>query len=113
MRGRWLNFDDDTLVAEMATIPQPDRGALFYAMDRYAKGEPVGFEVKDYGDDLYMIKAKGERAGRCLFFTFDEKDRTTLVALMAYKKGSQKRPEHLIRAARERRGRYIERRRGE
>jgi hypothetical protein len=57
-RGQWVNYDDEILVAEMRTIPQPDRGLL----------------------------------------------------PLAYKKESDEAPESLIRAARERRGRYIERR---
>jgi hypothetical protein len=58
-RGRWTNFDDDTLVAEMRAIPQPDRGLLFFAMERYAKGDEAGFTLKDYGDDLFMLKKRG------------------------------------------------------
>jgi len=111
-RGTWTNFDDEVLVAEMRTIPQPDRGLLFFAMERYAKGDEAGFVVKDYGGDLFMLKKRG-RSGRSLFFTYDETDRTKLVLLLAYKKESDEAPDHLIEAARSRRGRYIEARRNE
>lgn len=106
-RGTWVNFDDATLVAEMRTIPQPDRGLLFYSMDRYAKGDDAGFTFKDCGDGLCMLKKKG-RFGRSLFFTYDEAKRSELVLLLAYKKESDEAPAHVIATARERRGRYIE-----
>jgi phage-related protein len=108
-RGTWTNFDDEILVAEMRSIPQPDRGLLFFAMQRFAKGDDAGFTLKDYGDDLLMLKKQG-RSGRSLFFTYDEKDKTKLVLLLAYKKESGDAPDNLINTARERRGRYIERR---
>jgi len=111
-RGTWTNFDDEILVGEMRTIPQPDRGLLFFAMQRFAQGDEAGFTLKDYGGDLFMLKKKG-RSGRSLFFTYDEADRTKLVLLLAYKKESDEAPDSLIRAARERRGRYIEKQREE
>lgn len=55
-RGQWINFDDAILVAEMRAIPQPDRGLLFFAMQRFAQGDDAGFTLKDYGDDLLMLK---------------------------------------------------------
>jgi len=110
-RGTWINFDDKILVAEMRTIPQPDRGLLFFTMQRFAQGDEAGFSLKDYGDDLFMLKKKG-RSGRSLFFTYDEMDGTKLVLLLAYKKESDEAPENLIRTARERRGRYIDKQKG-
>jgi hypothetical protein len=95
----------------MRTIPQPDRGLLFFAMQRFAQGDDAGFTLKDYGDDLLMLKKKG-RSGRSLFITYDEKDKTKLVLLLAYKKESDEAPASLIKSARERRRRYIERRKG-
>lgn len=106
MRGRWTSFDTPTTNAEFLTIPQPDRRALFYAMERYAEGDDVGFEVKDYGDGLLMIKKRGP-AGRCLFFSHDSEEKL-LVALLAYKKESDEAPKNLLESARERRGRYLE-----
>lgn len=88
-------------------IPQPDRGLLFFAMQRFAQGDDAGFMLRAYGDDLLMLKKKG-RSGRSLFFTYDDKDNTKLVLLLAYKKESDEAPESLIRTARERRRRYIE-----
>jgi hypothetical protein len=105
--GTWTNFDDEVLVAEMRAIPQPDRGLLFFAMQRFARGDAAGFTVKNYGDELFMLKKKG-RSGRCLFFSFDTSDSARLVLLLAYKKESDEAPESLIKTARERRGRYIE-----
>jgi hypothetical protein len=110
-RGTWVNFDDEVLVAEMRTIPQPDRGLLFFAMQRFAQGDDAGFTVKSYGNGLLMLKKKG-RSGRCLFFTYDEKDSTKLVLLLAYKKESDEVPESLISTAQGRRGRYINNRKG-
>ncbi len=60
-----------------------------------------------------MLKAKGERQGRCLFFTQTEEEPAGLVALLFYKKEGQDAPTRVIDAARERRGRYLEFRRGE
>ena len=111
-RGTWTNFDDEILVAEMRTIPQPDRGLSFFAMQRFAQGDNAGFTLKNYGDGLIMLKKKS-RSGRSLFFTYDEADEAKLVLLLAYKKESDEAPESLINAARERRGRYIEGRRRE
>jgi len=95
----------------MRTIPQPDRGLLFFAMQRFARGDDAGFTLKDYGDGLLMLKKKG-RSGRSLFFTYDENDKAKLVLLLAYKKESDEAPESLVRTARERRGRYIGQRKG-
>lgn len=96
----------------MRTISQPDRGLLFFAMERYAKGDDAGFTVRNYGGDLFMLKKSGS-SGRSLFFTFDEADRTKLVVLLAYKKESHEAPAHLIDSARRRRLRYIEARKPE
>ncbi|MHB8636524.1 MAG: hypothetical protein ACYC96_08630 [Fimbriimonadaceae bacterium] len=111
-RGTWTNFDDDILVAEMRTIPQPDRGLLFFAMQRFARGDDAGFTLKKYGDDLLMLKKNG-RSGRSLFFTYDESDETKLVLLLAYKKESDEVPESVLKSARHRRGHYVQRRRKE
>jgi hypothetical protein len=97
-------------VAECASIAQPDRGALFHAQDRYAKGEDAGFVVKDYSGGLLMLK-KARMAGRCLFFPFEEAGEIYLIFLLAFKKESDEAPAHLIETARERRGNYIESRR--
>ena len=113
MRGKWTSFDPETTNAELLTIRQPDRGALYYAMERYGLGQPIGWTVKDYGDDLFMLKAKGERQGRCLFFTYDKDEPASLVALMFYKKEGNDAPDSVVKAARERRGQYIERRKKE
>ena len=77
-------------------------------MERYADGIDAGWTVKNYGDGLFMIKAKGQRNGRCLFFTIDEVEPRKLVALLFYKKESQDAPAHLVETARERRGIYLE-----
>lgn len=58
-----------------------------------------------------MIRDNGGHSGRCLFFTYDEEDRTLLIALLAYKKESGEAPKSLVRTARERRAQYIESRR--
>ena len=108
-----MSFDPDTTNAELASIRQPDRGALYWAMERYGLGDPTGWIVKDYGGGLLMLKAKGERQGRCLFFTHDEAEPPRLVALLFYKKEGQDAPSRVIDAARERRGRYLESKRGE
>lgn len=111
-RGKWGNYDDATLVAEMRTIPQPDRGLLFFSMERYAKGDEAGFVLKSYGEGLLMPK-KDKRSGRSLFFAYDPDERTTLVLLLAYKKEKDEVPAQLIDAARTRMRRYLEARRGE
>ena len=110
MRGRCRNFDTSTIVSECGKIPQPDRGALFHAQDRYAKGENAGFVVKDYGGGLLMLK-KARMAGRCLFFPYEEEGEVYLIFLLAYKKEADEAPSHLIDAARQRRANFIESRR--
>jgi len=103
-----MSFDSETTNAEFAGIPQPDLRALFTAMGRYGRSLDGGYVVRNYGGDLYMIKATNHTSGRCLFFTIDTEEPTKLVALLAYKKESDEAPESLIRTARERRGRYLE-----
>ena len=110
-RGKWINYDDAILVAEMRTIPQPDRGLLFFAMERYAKGDDAGFVSKSYGDGLLMLK-KDRHAGRSLFFAYDPDRSATLVLLLAYKKEKDDAPAALVSTARERMSRYIEERKG-
>ena len=108
-RGAFVNYHTETLVGELATIPQPDRGALYLAMDRYAKGDRTGFTLRNYGAGLLMVK-KDRLSGRALF-SHDEETGPRPVLLLAYKKESDEAPSHIIVTARERRGRWIEARR--
>lgn len=86
MARKWTSFDRATTDAEFRTIPDQDVADLF--------------------------KATNRTSGRCLFFTIAEEDPTLAVALLGYKKESDEAPKHLVKVARERRGRYLASRRG-
>ena len=105
-RGKFINYDNETIAAELGGIPSPDLGLLFSAMGRYSEGDDVGFTIKDYDEGLLMLK-KDRRNGR-LLFSHDATTGPRPVSLLAYKKESQKAPQNLIATARERRGRWIE-----
>lgn len=83
---------------------------LFEAMKLYRLDVGIGYTIKNYGDGLLMIKPK-DGQGRCLFFTEIELDgQIELVALLSYKKESQKLPEQHKRIALQRRETYLENR---
>lgn len=102
MGGKWESFNEVVTTTEFLTIPQPDQGALKYAMERYGKGQNVGWVLKNYGDGLMMLKAKNRSAGRCLFFMISETDPARFVALLFYKKESDEAPAHIMETARQR-----------
>ena len=112
VRRSWKSFDPATTNRELLTVPQPDRRALTTAMARFGQGLEGGFVTKDYGNDVQMIKATNRTAGRCLFFTVDRSSEDeNLVALLFYKKEADDALAALVEAARERRRRYIGRKR--
>lgn len=102
MARRWESFHEPTTTAEFLSIPQPAQAALKYAMERYAKGQDVGWMVKDYGGGLSMLKPRNRTAGRCLFTARPEGGTERLIALLFYKKESDEAPNALIEAARKR-----------
>lgn len=102
MVRRWESFDEPTTTAEFLSIPQPDQAALKYAMERYGKGQDVGWTVKDYGGGLSRLKARNQTAGRCLFAVRRERDTERLIALLFYKKETDEAPAALLDRARKR-----------
>lgn len=82
---------------------------LKWAMECYQSSRDVNYTVKNYGNDLLMIKGRGQ--GRCLFFgqeIVDDMER--LIVLLIYKKESQEVPTRVLKTARERMTRYKEHR---
>jgi len=95
---------------QFKSIPYEERARLFRAMKLYASFAEIGYVVKNYGSGLHMIK-RSDGQGRCLFFlSHEEEGVQTLVALLAYKKETQKLPERLRRLALERMKSYKENR---
>ena len=77
-------------------------------MKLFALTANIGYTVKNYGDGLMMIKPK-DGQGRCLFFTQVElAGQLELIALLAYKKESQKLPDSVRRTALARKKTYLE-----
>lgn len=81
-------------------------------MKAYVTDEVDKCVVKNYGDGLHMIKARGQGQGRCLYFTRviepiargpDGEQVENLVALLFYKKETQDVPSHVLETARARR----------
>lgn len=112
MSRHWSSFDRDVTNREFAEIPGRDLAALFRAMKKFGLYDPSGWVVKDYGDDLRMIKAANQSQGRCLFFTTREvlgnngEAHEELVVLLAYKKETQEAPAAVIERARQRMRRF-------
>ena len=78
-------------------------------MELYQADKNVGYTVKNYGEDLTMIKGHGQ--GRCLWFAKDTEKINgrvieRLVVLLVYKKESQEAPKRVLRTARERLEKY-------
>jgi hypothetical protein len=80
---------------------------LFHAMALYSREIAIGHVVKNYGNGLLMLKAANRSCGRCLFFAVEHSDETVLIALLAYKKGSNEVPANLLATARKRRQQYL------
>jgi len=103
MSRKWGSFDTEVTNRELEAIPYPDRGALYQAMAAYAEDLDIRYSVKNYGDDLMMLKASNGTSGRCLFFSRERiGDSEKLVALLFYKKESEEAPKRVIEAARAR-----------
>ena len=67
----------------------------------------IGYEVEDYGGGLKKNPQSGRTQGRCLFFAeIESKDSVVLVALMFYKKESQRVPTQKLATARQRMNEY-------
>lgn len=106
----WSSFDSSVTDREFAALNVDDRVSLFEAMKLYRMDAGVGYVVKSYGQGILMIKPKAGQ-GRCLFFgVVETQGSLELVALLAYKKESQKVPRRLLDLASERMRQYKERR---
>lgn len=80
---------------------------LKWAMENYQRMRDANYTVKNYGDDLLVIK--GREQGRCLFFSPEVVDgEERLIVLLIYKKESQEVPERVLKTARARMVRYKE-----
>jgi len=101
---RWISFDTPTTVREALQIPAPDRGSLFEAMAAYRDNVGAGYRIESYGDGIQMITDAGRGQGRCLFFkrVIDKDGNELLVALLFYKKETQRVPSRILDTARRR-----------
>jgi hypothetical protein len=106
MIRKFKAFDVKTINSEFATLPSADLRDLTHAMSLYQQNAGVGYTVKNYGDDLMMIK--GSKQGRCLWFAIGESQNGVeiLIALLVYKKEGQEVPARVMERARERLRRY-------
>lgn len=87
----------------MRALPQEDYHRLSAAMLAYRLAAASGFQVKNYGQGVMMIKDDSRGQGRCLFFTVrQEGGEEVLTALLVYKKEGQKAPTNQIAVARAR-----------
>ncbi len=95
-------FDQATINEEFLALPRADFRDLTHAMAQFQRGEESGYILKNYGDDLMMIK--GNRQGRCLWFTTNrvEDGMQILTALLVYKKETMRVPDRILQTARER-----------
>jgi len=73
-------------------------------MAAYRDDLGIGYRVENYGEGLWMITDGGRGQGRCVFFRrIVEGDGSEfLVALLFYKKETQKVPERILNTARRR-----------
>ena len=95
-------FDQATINEEFLALTRADFRDLTHAMAQFQRGEESGYIIKNYGDDLMMIK--GNRQGRCLWFTTGrvEDGIQILTALLVYKKETMRVPDRIFQTARER-----------
>lgn len=95
MERDWQAFDKDTIRAEFAALPDPDRVNLHNTMNLYKdcgyKAEPPVL-VKDYGDDILCLRHQSKVfQGRTLFYISEaRKDFQRLTILVVYKKETNK-----------------------
>lgn len=109
MVGKFKAFNGRTINDELLDLPQADFLDLCRAMELYQANKNVGYTVKNYGDDLMMIKGSGQ--GRCLWFARETEivngtEVESLIVLLVYKKESQEAPKRVLDTARERLGKY-------
>jgi hypothetical protein len=92
VKRRWTSFDKRITDREFLSLPLDDRVGLFEAMKLYRLEVGTGYIVQSYGHGLMALKPKSGQ-GRCLFFCIREVGGDQeLVALLAYKKESQRMP---------------------
>ncbi len=97
MARKWISFNYDVTNAEFASIPQPHLDALANAMKMYGKSAAGGFIVKHFAQGFMTLKATNRTQGRCCFVTRQEPNGDeTLIALLFYKKETQKAPQWVI-----------------
>ena len=104
MQGKFVPFDELTIIAELRKLPVEDRAKLYRAMSRYADlrlgDEPFPAVVKDYGKGIWMIRhASHEAQGRLLFCKKRMQNDTKFVILVVYKKETQSVPARILRTA--------------
>jgi len=103
MKRKFEPFDAEKINKEFWDLPSQDRAALMEAMSLYQQNSGIGYQVKNYGKGLEMITDSGSAQGRCLFFT---RTPERFIALLVYKKESQKLPKRIESTARERLNEY-------
>jgi hypothetical protein len=100
---RWSSFNREVTNREFAALPQRDYADLTQAMKAYRQDIGAGYELKNYGGGLMMVKSSSGTQGRCLFFTIrEEAGVEVLTALLIYKKETQEVPRRIEETARER-----------
>ncbi len=72
MVRRWRPFDGRTINRELLDLPTDDFRRLTVAMKAYRLDVGAGYQVRNYGDGLMMVKDDSHGAGRCLFFSVRE-----------------------------------------
>ncbi|MGV3616128.1 MAG: hypothetical protein ACO1SV_12405 [Fimbriimonas sp.] len=109
MRRKFEPFDPQIVRREFFSLPEDDATALRVAMKSYQIDLGTGYEVKNYGGGLIMLKDRSRGQGRCLFFrkelvvdaaTGEEWER--LVVVLVYKKESMEVPARVLDTARAR-----------
>jgi len=104
---KFAPFDDEVIRKEFLDLPRESARDLKWAMVNHQNGRELNYTLRNYGDDLLMIKGHGQ--GRCLFFGKEVAgDEEKLIVLLIYKKESQEVPERVLRTARDRMRRYKE-----
>lgn len=109
MKRKFEPFDAETIKKEFFAVPEPDASNLKAAMSLYQRDAGIGYEIKNYGEGLMMLKATNRSQGRNLFFvsettvdaeTGEQTER--LIVVLIYKKESQEAPARIIETARRR-----------
>jgi hypothetical protein len=100
----WALADEREFIEGMRSLWPRDEAKMVLLMDLYAMAGPKPdrpLYIEDYGDGLLCLPhTKGAYKGRCLFFTLRGPKNSTCVALIVYRKESQKADMQALERAR-------------